>query len=128
MGDGVITYWIDRKSETVFVSFTGNIKIEDLLRHELKVVADTDFGVGFHTYADFSSATPFVVTEEATIEKCADFIRTLPSLRGRFCMAIYAPHDDTLGFCDVLASTAEGSGVEIRVFRREEEAQRWLGI
>ena len=53
-----INYRIDRKMKTVFVKFTGETSIEDLIEQEKMIIKDNDFEIGFNNYVDFSEATP----------------------------------------------------------------------
>lgn len=126
--DKPINYRIDRKMKTVFVKFTGETSIEDLIVQEKMIIKDSDFEKGFNTYADFSEAKPSHTVNFDKVKMSKDFVESIQDMRGRFKWAIYAPYDYPYAFSKMFAILSRDLTIETKVFREEEKAKEWLGI
>jgi len=121
-------YRIDKKIKTVFVKFTGETSIEDLIEQEKMIIKDSDFEKGFNTYADFSEATPSHTVNFDKVKMSKDFVESIQDVRGRCKWAIYAPYVYAYAFAKMFAILARNLTIETKVFREEEKAKEWLGI
>jgi len=121
-------YRIDRKIKTVFVKFTGETSIEDLIEQEKMIIKDSDFEIGFNTYADFSEAKPSHTVNFDKVKMSKDFVKSIQGVRGRCKWAIYAPYTYAYAFSKMFAILARNLTIETKVFREEEKAKEWLGI
>ena len=123
-----IEYRIDRALKTVFVKAEGEISIEDLISQEETIIKDSAFEKGFNTYADFSEAKPSHTVNLDKVKMSRDFVGAIQSRRGKCKWAFYAPTDYPYAFAKMFTILSKDLIIEARVFRREEEAKKWLGI
>jgi hypothetical protein len=119
---------IDKKLKTVFVKFTGETSIEDLIEQEKMIIKDSDFEKGFNTYADFSEATPSHTVNFDKVKMSKDFVESIQDIRGKCKWAIYAPYAYAYAFSKMFAMLARNLTIETKVFRKEGKAKEWLGI
>lgn len=121
-------YRIDKNIKTVFVKFTGETSIEDLIEQEKIILKDSDFEKGFNTYADFSEATPSHTVNFDKVKMSKEFVESIQDMRGKCKWAIYAPYVFAYAFAKMFAILASDLTIETKVFREEEKAKDWLGI
>ena len=123
-----VKYKIDKNLKTVFVKFTGETSIEDLIEQEKIILNDSDFEKGFNTYADFSEATPSHTVNFDKVKMSKEFVESIQHMRGKCKWVIYAPYVFAYAFAKMFAIMSRDLTIDTKVFKEEAKAKEWLGF
>ncbi len=122
------TYRIDKKIKNVFVFSKGDTQLSEFIDLEMKIIEDPKFEKGYNSYIDLSKAQPSPNESFEKIKKLADFIEQIKHQRGKCKWSVYAPTEDAYNFSVIFARLIKHLEIEVKIFKNEHEAIKWLGI
>jgi hypothetical protein len=89
------------------------------------VLADSRFAAGVGLLFDNSALDPAEVTRDQ-VEAIAHFLRARAALIGDTPIASVSPTDLTFGLGRMAQLMADAAGLDIRIFRCDDQARAWL--
>lgn len=119
-----ITYSYDPDSGILRTRCTGRVTLEDTLEHFDQVASDPNVPAGCKALLDLTQMESLPETRQ--VRSVADALDRRPKPLRSEPWAIVAGRDAMYGLSRMFQVFLEQAGIESRVFRSEEEAERWL--
>jgi hypothetical protein len=117
-------YKIDKEQRLVTSTAWGVVTRDDVLSHQEKITADSDFTPTYSQLLDFTRTTKLEFTT-ADVQAFAARRIFAPTAR----RAIVVPDMESFGLARMFEILRDAKGDEqIRVFTKMEEARAWLGL
>ena len=119
-------YTVDEKERLVVATFEGEVRDADLFDYLADMLANTEYGAGWHTLIDL---TPVSVVDLSS--KGVRRMRNLPTqMEERLCgarAAIVAPAGTAaFGMSRMYQTIGDTAAYEVAVFTDREKAMAWL--
>ena len=122
-----VTHRVDPERKLLVTTFEGTVTGDELLRHAQAMASEPRRESPTRELVDLTQADGGAVASK-TIRDVARLFRELyrdtPSGR----VAFVAPTDAGFGLARMFQHYRDQPDVEIRVFRKSDEALRWLGV
>jgi hypothetical protein len=118
-----VSYQIHKQIRLVVIKFVGEVTVKDILDDRMRISRDADFDPSFNQLLDFRGATSITLSY-STIWGLARNTVFKPGIK----KAIIAPNDVSYGFARMYEGFSSGLHQQIYVFRRADEAFKWLDI
>ena len=118
-----VSYRIDRERRIVFTEASGVLTDSDVIEFQRRLRDDPEFEPDFRQLADCRAIDEIGMTREGVEEASSRSPFSQGSLR-----AIIVGSDVAFGMARMFENLRHEARDEIRVFREEEEARRWLGL
>jgi len=118
-----VSYRIDRERRIVFTEAFGVLTDSDVLDFEKRLQDDPEFEPDFRQLADCRAIDEMAMTREGVEEASSRSPFSQGSLR-----ALVVGSDVAFGMARMFENLRHDAQDEIRVFRKAEEARRWLGL
>lgn len=116
-------YTIDSDRRIIFSQAIGVVTADDLRDHQSRLRADPAFDAKFDQLWDLSGATEVQIEAEAIKE-----LARARSFEAGAKRAVVAPSDLAFGIARMFQLLHDEAPEEVRVFRSEADARRWLGL
>ena len=119
------SYRIDVRAGVVFTAFQGHVTNEEVLDHQQRLSADSDFLPTLNHVIDTRAVTSVSVT--------ALGIRLVASTPSIFApesrrAIIAGDANPSYGYARMFQTLRSQSGADIKIFSTLEDAHRWLGL
>jgi hypothetical protein len=102
----------------------GLLTLDDFIEQGSQTKQDPQFQKGMHSIADLREAK--LSANFAKALKFLDFMESIQESRGSCKWAVVAPRNAEYGLGMMLASISSEVSMEVRVFRKMEEAVTWV--
>jgi len=117
----------DRERNILVVAMRGDISDDDLVAYARLAVEDPEIDAETNDYIDLAGLTS-TSTSSGGLRRMEVVLEKGGRIRNTGRMAIHAPDDLPFGMARVFQAYRDGSPIEVRVFRTEAEARRWIGL
>lgn len=122
-----VEYNFIEKWNLVWVNISDTVTFEQMTTYLTSLSRDSRYHPPMNKLVDFRECRDYALTREEA-EKFAGLNRELSMVFINEKCAIVAPGDLEYGMSRVHEMYTTGSGLEITVFRRLQDALNWLGI
>lgn len=120
-----ITHRIDRSLGVVYIQITGRVSPEEQARQLRKLLAEAAFRPGMPWLVDWRDGDASNTSEE--IRMMADTVQRELGRLGAARWAIVVRTDVQYGLTRVFTAFLGDAEIELRAFRKIDDACRWLG-
>lgn len=117
----------DHDHALLIIRMVGEIADEDLIAYAREVIADSSIRPEADDYVDLSRVTAMTVTGEG-VRRFGEMLREGGRAGNPGRMAIFAPSDMAFGMARMFELSRGEGPIEVRVFRDEQQARRWIGL
>jgi hypothetical protein len=120
---------IDKTQNVIYQVLAGEISVETAIKSSKNIVSDPDFvKKKFDVFADLSKAWPTFNMDIRSIGESIQFYSELEQMYDGRKWAIYAPEDYQYSFIKIFVKLLHNKHVDIKIFRDDIAAKKWLGI
>ena len=118
-----VTYSYDGR--LVIVKMTGNYSLDEIQHAFKESLTDPDCPAEPFLLADLTDSQTLAERSSVDVISMTEFASSLARRFGKR-IAVVVPHDFQYGIMRMEAVRAEEQGVDLKVFRRFDEARRWI--
>ena len=119
-----VTYELDRESDFIHTRCTGNVTLEEVLRHFQELETEPSLPERLDVLLDLDEMQTLPETNE--LSSVVSAVQRLEARLKWGACAIVASRDALFGMSRVFEAFAEGRFSSSCVFRRHDKAERWL--
>ena len=119
-----VTYQLDQESSFIHTRCTGEVTLEEVIRHFQELETDPLLPARLDVLLDLSEMQSLPESDQLR-SVAGEIGRLEPKVEWGAC-AIVASHDALFGMIRVFEVFAEGLFADLRVFRKRAEAELWL--
>lgn len=120
-----ITYRIDGDLSVVYVQITGRLTPAEHARHHSELLGDPTYRPGMPCLVDWRDGDESNTSEE--VRMMAETVLRHPARAGTARCAIVVRTDVQYGLTRVFSAFLGDAALEVRTFRKIDDACRWLG-
>ncbi len=119
-----VRYKIDTERRLVVATVFGEVSITGMIETLNASVNDPDFERGFNVLSDHTQITQAITASQ--LNRLVNHMASLPDKLAGARWAIVTDSQASYGMMRMLSVRAESIPMEVKVFRKTDEAERWL--